>query len=203
MNRPFRLSVTQTSLLVMLLSMWTAASFSEQLYRWTDEQGRVHFSDRLPAGKLEAKVETLPTPQFAAPDVPPDRYSVVQQWQRFSAERQAQKQARQEKKDREREFALRQREVAAAERAAEQAAAPSDVGGTVWLAPPYYRGGRWPGHRPGHRPGKPASPLPSHGLWKRDHPAYRPYKYRPGRHHPGKHRPGKRGNYGAEVKGRL
>ena len=188
MTKPLRLYVRKAPLVMALLWFGATSSLAEQLYRWTDEQGRVHFSDRAPDGSVAGEVEALPTPQFADPGTTPDRYSVLQQWQRLSAERQAQQRARQENRYRSRELALRQREVAAAERAAEQPGASTGVWGPVWYTPPIHR----PGHPPGHRPGKRPSQLPSHGLWKRDHPAYRPHR----RH------PGHRSTYGAEVRSR-
>jgi hypothetical protein len=192
MTKPFRLYVIKASLVLALSSLSAHTSLAEQLYRWTDEQGRVHFSDRAPEGSVAGEVEALPTPQFADPDTTPDTYSVMQQWQRLSAERQAQERARQEQKYRSRELALRQREVAAVERAAEQPVTRTGVWGPVWPVPPIHRPGHPPGQGPGHRPGKPPTQLPSQGLWKRDHPAYRPHS----RH------PGHRATYGAEIRPR-
>lgn len=151
---------------LMALAHLALPTTADQFYRWTDAEGRVHFSDRPPTAAPDTTVEKRTLPRFAEPATSPGEYSVLQQWQRLSEERRAQAQARREREDRAREYSLRQREVAAAERAAEQAAAQPAYTGPVWLAPPRFR--------PGHRPGRWPTQLPATGLWKRDHPAYRP-----------------------------
>jgi hypothetical protein len=152
--------------LVAALTVSLPASGGE-LYRWTDAEGRVHFSDRAPASEVPAEVERLPTPRFADPGIPPGHFSVTEQWERLQAERLVRQREQWARNREARELTLREREVAAAERAAEQFSEPSTVSGAVWVAPrrPWHR------HRPGHRPGR---PVPYSGLWKPDHPAYRP-----------------------------
>jgi hypothetical protein len=185
-SRGFSAAVASLILLSSLTSL--AVSAAEQLYRWTDEQGRTHFSDRAPPSDAAETVEALATPTYSDPGIPSDQYSVVEQWRRLSAERQAEKAARQEREDRRREYALRQREIAAAEQAAAQITAVPTYGGPVWVAPPRYRPGHRPGHHPGNRPLKPQVHRPAYGLWKPEHPAFSPrpgYGGRIGRHGPG------------------
>lgn len=50
-------------LLVLLLLLPAAAS--AELYKWTDAEGRVHFTDKKPA--VAAKVETLKVPRAQSP----------------------------------------------------------------------------------------------------------------------------------------
>jgi hypothetical protein len=139
---------------------------ADNLYRWTDADGRVHFSDQAPPPATPALVERLPLPQYVDPGVPAGHYSVTQQWRRLYEERLAREQERRERRREVQELALRKREVEAAERAADSAAAPPPLTTPVWIAPRP--------HRPWHRPGKPLRPAPDTGLWKPDHPAYRP-----------------------------
>jgi len=150
--------------LLMVALAFSHPGTAAELYRWTDADGRVHFSDRPPpAAEVPAEVERLPTPRFADPGIPPGHYSVTEQWQRLQAERLIRQREQWERNREARELTLREREVAAAERAAEELAAPSNVSGAVWVGPrrPWY----------GHRPGR---PQPHTGLWKPDHPAFRP-----------------------------
>jgi hypothetical protein len=157
-------------LVLAVLAVSQALSAAE-LYRWTDADGRVHFSDRPPAAEATTGVERLPTPRFADPGIPPGHYSVTEQWERLQAERLVREREQWERNREARELSLREREVAAAERAAEELSTPSTVSGAVWVGP------RRPWH--GYRPGRPP---PHNGLWKPDHPAYRPLP--PARPHP-------------------
>ncbi|MFP5429587.1 MAG: DUF4124 domain-containing protein [Gammaproteobacteria bacterium] len=51
---------------IIVLALWLAALPAQaELYKWTDAQGRVHFTDRKPAEG--GKVETLKTPQLTTP----------------------------------------------------------------------------------------------------------------------------------------
>jgi hypothetical protein len=144
-----------------------SSAFSGGLYRWTDADGQVHFSDQPPAVGAYEEVQRLATPRFVDPGIPDGHYSVTEQWQRMRTERQARQDAQRERARQARELALREREVAASERAAEQASTSGAVSSPVWIVP------RRPGHhyRPHHPP---ARPLPGAGLWKPDHPAFRP-----------------------------
>ncbi|MDJ0739106.1 MAG: DUF4124 domain-containing protein [Gammaproteobacteria bacterium] len=166
--------------LAALLTVWLAGALTppagaDALYRWIDADGRVHFSDRPPMPGAPASVERLPTPRYADPGIPSGHYSVTEQLQRLQAERLAREQQRRERQREAREQALREREVAAAERAAEQAAAAPALRTPVWVTPRL----RPPTYRHGHHPRGPAPATPYTGLWKPDHPAYRPPQRRP------------------------
>jgi hypothetical protein len=157
-------------MLALGLSAWAS-----ELYRWTDADGQVHFSDRPPAAGTYDEVRHLPAPRFADPGIPPGRYSVIEQWERLRDERLAREQERREYAKQARELSLREREVAASERAADNGAAPPTVVSPVWIGP------RYPGrphrpHPPPHHP--PGQPKPDIGMWKRDHPAFRPPSYK-------------------------
>jgi uncharacterized protein DUF4124 len=58
------------AVLLALFAMEPATVLAE-VYKWTDEQGRVHYGDRPPPGvktdKVEGAVTVVPTPQAAAP----------------------------------------------------------------------------------------------------------------------------------------
>lgn len=51
--------------IIMLALLLAASPAMAELYKWTDAQGRVHFTDRKPAEG--GKVETLKTPQARNP----------------------------------------------------------------------------------------------------------------------------------------
>lgn len=51
--------------IIMLTLLLAALPAEAELYKWTDAQGRVHFTDRKPADG--GKVETLKTPQARNP----------------------------------------------------------------------------------------------------------------------------------------
>ena len=164
----------KTPVQTFLFPLWIAlallpAMSAAELYRWTDTDGRVHFSDRAPVGEPLDRVERLPAPQFADPGIPSGHYSVTEQWQRLQQERLARQRQQWERAREARELALREREVAASERAADNVSATRSVGSVGWGVPV----------RPRH-PHRPVRPTPHSGIWKPDHPAYRP----PSRHRP-------------------
>ena len=50
-------------LAVMCLALaFTASHAGDQVYRWVDKQGRVHYGDRPPANATPAKVRAIPVP---------------------------------------------------------------------------------------------------------------------------------------------
>lgn len=59
--------LTLTLISALMLTSWSATVQANKLYRWVDEQGRVHFTDRPPQGQ---RVETLRVrpPPAAAPE---------------------------------------------------------------------------------------------------------------------------------------
>jgi hypothetical protein len=139
---------------------------ADPLYRWIDNEGRLHLSDQPPSGNGQ-RAERLDLPDYAAPIRPPedDPYSILNQLERLEVQRQRLAQERREREQAEREYYLRRRELEARQRAVE---APES--GPVYVYPrPVFP--QPPAHRPtGPRPG---SRPPS--LWEPDHPAYRPY----------------------------
>ena len=168
-----RVAGSALTALLMLASMGVPVG-ADSLYRWVDAEGQVHFSDRAPASGPSTTVERLPRPTYADPDLPSGHYAVTEQWQRLQAERLARQREQRERQRQARELALREREVAAAERAAGQATVTPSSGGPVWAVPQR--------HPPWFRPGRPPRAVPHSGLWKPDHPAYRP-RTGPGRRH--------------------
>lgn len=64
-----------------------------EVYRWVDDDGRVHFTDRPPAGQGE-EVEIAPAPAGAPeprPEAVPDRDRLLQMYENRRAERKAAK----------------------------------------------------------------------------------------------------------------
>jgi len=51
--------------LVFVMLLFCSASASAELYKWTDEQGNIHFSDTKPGTTEPAGVEGLPVPHVA------------------------------------------------------------------------------------------------------------------------------------------
>jgi hypothetical protein len=83
MHRPFPIIL----LLLMLVPPGVALG---EVYRWVDDSGRVHFSDK-PHGDHGEKIELLeppPTPQ-TAPQKLPDRERLLQMYEQERRERQA------------------------------------------------------------------------------------------------------------------
>lgn len=158
--------VVRAGSVALLMVSLSAPVCADQLYRWIDADGQVHFSDRAPAQATPSPVEQLPRPTYADPGISPEHYAITQQWQRLHEERLARERARRESDYQTRELALREREIEAAERAAEPSAVQPSWGVPVWTVPrrhlPHRRPDKWPYHRP------------NTGLWKPDHPAYRP-----------------------------
>lgn len=93
----------QTIPLLLLAVLWPLPALAE-VYRWVDEDGRVHFTDRPPAGEGET-VDIAPPPSEAAPARPasaPDRDRLLRMYERQRQERKA---AKAEQAEREREIA--------------------------------------------------------------------------------------------------
>ena len=57
-----------------LIIVTAAAAWGATVYRWTDENGTVHFGDTPPPHGAQVKTQTLPNPALAAPeaDAKPD-----------------------------------------------------------------------------------------------------------------------------------
>ena len=157
-------------LLILSTGGFATQPSADALYRWTDNEGRVHFGDRPPPADFH-DLEDLGMPSFAPPAQPPDQdpYSIMNQLGRLQQNRQEIERERRERAWREREYYLRQRELEARERAAESAES-GGVSGFLWPVYP-----RVPGHWPG-RPGRPGYRPPHRpGLWPQpDNPVYRP-----------------------------
>jgi len=96
------------------------AAAGDSLYRWTDDQGVVHFSDRAPATS-DRPVETLSMPESAASaSTDDDTYSVIKQVERMQAERRRRAHERRKAYLQDLDERRRLAEVAAAEARARQ-----------------------------------------------------------------------------------
>lgn len=152
---------------IALGSLTTATA--DTLYRWHDEHGRPHFSDRPPPGEV-VRAEQIEVPSFVDPELPVDEapYSILNQLRRLeeSRDRLAREyREREEMRQRERELSLRQRELEAQQHRQAPVGTPLFAYPRPPLRPPSGRHPAWP-MQP-HRP-------PS--LWRPDHPAYRPHR---------------------------
>ncbi|MCB1725220.1 MAG: DUF4124 domain-containing protein [Chromatiaceae bacterium] len=150
-------------LLCLLLGLLAFdAGAAQLLFRWVDADGQLHVSDRPPPGSPD--VERFPLPQYVEPDSASANYSIANQLDRMQRLRREREQAEHERRLRERELALQRRELELRERAA---AAPEPSPAPTYVVPVrprgHYDANRWRGYRP-----------PNLGLWKQDHPAYRP-----------------------------
>lgn len=165
--------------LLLVAASHIAFADPQPLYRWTDSEGRVHFTDHPPPGDAEV-AEALVVPSYASPALAPadDPYSILNQSKRMEASRKHVERERRERRERDREYALRQREL----EIREQALRASPASGAPVYAyprpvrphPPGPPGARWPDQRPS---------LPT--LWPPEHPAYRPPHPLPARVTPG------------------
>lgn len=156
---------TRSVFLGLLCAIASPGMADDVLYRWTDASGQLHVSDRPPPAEVDA--ERFAAPSYQAPDPEGDTYSVTRQLERMQQARLAQQQARDERRRAEREQALREREISHREAAEATSAVPP-----VYIVPrpsyPYRPRPRWDGYVP-----------PRTGLWKRDHPVYRPRDWPP------------------------
>lgn len=94
---------------VMLVAMLLPVAATAELYKWTDAEGRVHFTDRRPAAA--ASVETLKVPRPQAPTdgggvtaPAQDARSVLQRQKRMGeilAEEREEREAAQSRKEKE------------------------------------------------------------------------------------------------------
>ena len=131
----------------------------KKLYRWVDEQGQVHFSDRAPAGH-PAEVTQTELPATGSSEQAPTEnpYSVENQVKQFEEDRKAREAAQAQAQQAKKEAELRKAKIEAAK--AEKAAAEREIvqGGGYWpiLPPPPP-----PNHRPPPQlpPSKPRPPL--------------------------------------------
>lgn len=72
-----------------VLALMATAAAAQDVYKWVDEQGRMHFSSTPPVGKRAAKLEIQPTP---AEPVGPSRARTWQEQLQQSNERREQAQ---------------------------------------------------------------------------------------------------------------
>jgi hypothetical protein len=138
------------------------------VYRWTDGQGVVHFSDSPPAhAPADTRVLPLTSPPPPA-DAEADLFSVINQARRMAEERRARERARLEEL---RVRAELERAAARAPRPPEGGEDGADAVGRHYLVPlyaPFYR----------------RFPRPDLREFPEGHPAYRPYPWRPARSTP-------------------
>lgn len=122
-------------------------SAGRTLYKWTDTEGGVHFSDQIPAGEVgDLKSQPLPAIAPAAQDARDDRYSVENQARLLEKERQAREEVREQARKERDERKLRKLEIEAARAKKEAAERPREI---------YIPGYPWPGH-----PVPPVHPMP-------------------------------------------
>lgn len=126
----------------VLATALAAPAGAVTVHTWVDEQGVTHFADAPPGGAQpsnEVEVDEGP----ADPRADDDYYSIVNQWQRLRAEREAQ------------DALALERDRLDAERSPPSPSAPSAVpeDDPIFISPYYgFGAGRYPGH---HHPAPP------------------------------------------------
>lgn len=142
---------------ILLLTLFVTADLcaGEQLYRWVDDQGQVHFSDQPPShSTVPVQIQPLPPPVRPPTD---DRYSVMNQVKRLEGERQQLEAARRTEKLIRLEEARRLAEIEAARAQARQADAEAErARQPVYIVYPWFR--KPPRTGPDHRPDRPDRP---------------------------------------------
>ena len=89
------ISFTRLVALAVLLPMFHAESLGQQLYKWEDAEGRMHYSDRPPTDAATAlQKQALPAPSHQAPE--DDFYSIENQVKRLEEDRISREEARRE-----------------------------------------------------------------------------------------------------------
>jgi hypothetical protein len=123
--------------LLLMTSHWTAAA--EQLFRWLDDKGQVHFSDTPPAdARLPVEIQPVPVPATSGAPPADDRYSVINQAKQLEGERQQREQARAEETARQLERERLRAELEEARARARQAEQEANTAEKpVYVQPPY------------------------------------------------------------------
>ena len=109
-------TIFMISALFPLACLLSVTAWAQQMYKWTDENGVVHFSETPPPGQQEAEVSDIPQgaqPMGQAPmsePAPGDMHSVAQERRDELAQKRQQSQA--EAAIRDAECAARRAEVA-------------------------------------------------------------------------------------------
>ncbi|WP_083845676.1 DUF4124 domain-containing protein [Thiocystis violascens] len=147
---------TLALLLALLVTLDPCAA--SQLFRWIDDQGQVHFSDRPPSNPAApVQVQPLPPP---APRPADNHYSVMNQVKRLESERQQREAARWAERVTRQEEELRLAEIEESRARARLAEAEAErARQSVYLVYPRFRKPPRPG--PDHRPNR-SDHLPRH-----------------------------------------
>lgn len=176
--RPSRwITSLQAASLVLSLAM-VQSLHAQQIYRWSDPSGGVHFGDVPPPDGMTVD-EVREVERFDAPSSQPrsDDYSIEAQVRRMESERMAREAERREAQAQSQEERIRQLEERLREAQTEEAErrASGEGGAPVYVVPPYryrrppYPGQGWdgryprPGRYPQFQPPHPRPPLPDSG----------------------------------------
>lgn len=127
---------------------------ADELFRWVDDEGIVHFSQWAPGGDID-NVATLIVHPTNPPDYDPanDPYSISNQAERTNQTWQALETQREDRRQKRREAGQRER----------QDSQRYDYQPYPYYSPPvFYRPIHLPARPPGHRPGPPRLRLPIH-----------------------------------------
>lgn len=104
---------TRKLLVLLLLVVWTASASAAGVYKWVDEQGRVHYGERPPARTQaqEIAVKQAPPPPMPAEDEAARRDNQQRLLRAFEEEREQKKAQKQKSQE---EEAKRERQCAVA-----------------------------------------------------------------------------------------
>lgn len=145
------------AILLLILLVGTDPCAADQVFRWVDDQGQVHFSDRPPSNPA-VPVQIQPLPASPRVRQPADHtHSVMNQVRRLEAEREQIEAARREEKLRRLEEARHLAEIEESRARARQADAEAERARRPVYSI-YPRFWRPPRPRPDHRPDKPGHP---------------------------------------------
>ena len=98
-----RLTIPVRTLLAAALLLVFGAAQATEVYRWTDADGVVHFSQTPPPQGADASRLTLRDPEPPAPGAETDIYDVAGQQERMQALRDERERKRQERLERQRQ----------------------------------------------------------------------------------------------------
>lgn len=84
-------NLTLTMLGALMLTSWSAAVQADKLYRWVDDQGRVHYGDRPPQNQRAQTLKLRPPPAAVQQPSVQDSEACVQAREKLTEFQQAER----------------------------------------------------------------------------------------------------------------
>ena len=159
MNRkPLVLSLST----VILLALPTTAPAQQQVYKWTDASGRVHYGERKPENAERVQTLDIPLPSPADPASADDSTAEIARInalsEQMASEREAAEKARQEQALRNLELKNQQLKNSLLNQQLEQQQQSDDDNTVIGYPPPYYPSYPYPSPYPLYPPSPPKPP---------------------------------------------